>query len=532
MTNRLEPNLGRSPVTSTPGRAGTTTPLRMALAAGVAVAFLASLAGPADAASRSKRQAEAAKTAKASTKKGDDKGPFGELPKGPLQMVVSIQQQHVTLYANGKRIAQAPVSTGTAAKPTPMGVFSVIEKDRFHHSNLYGNAPMYYMHRLTWSGVAMHEGVLPGVPASHGCIRMPTAFVSKLWLITKLGVRVVVARHDVEPHEFEHAKLFHPKPKPTENPVSDLRPLDGLRPTFATLGNSTVGFGGERPLLRLAQATVAETDAVKTPDTGTQLPVTARENPTADAPMFVSPKVVPIESLRGSSPGQTIEPKIEAADAPKPVEVETTASTPAPAAAEAPKAAAPAAAPRVPAIAEAPKAPEPEKPAPTATEPAKPAPPKNRTAEPVKRNGQVAVFISKKEKKIFVRQGFVPVFDMPIEITNPDVPLGTHVYTAMEVLDGARMRWNVITMPAEQPRPATTSSRDTKRGKKNEPPPKPVVETRPASNAMQALDRVQMPPEAAERISELLIPGSSLIISDQGLGNETGRYTEFIVLTR
>jgi len=167
------------------------TLLRRALVASVAFAFVASFADTADAQSRkSKRPAPAA----SKVSKTDTKGPFGDIPKGPLQMVISIGQQHATLYSNGVRIAQTPVSTGTPDRPTPMGVFSVIEKDRFHHSNLYGNAPMYYMHRLTWSGVAMHEGMLPGFAASHGCIRMPTSFVSRLWLISKLGVRVVVAR--------------------------------------------------------------------------------------------------------------------------------------------------------------------------------------------------------------------------------------------------------------------------------------------------------------------------------------------------
>src|SRR5262245_7469981 len=132
-----------------------------------------------------------------SVKKRDvPREPFGEFPKGPLQMVVSIGQQHVTLYANGTRIAQARVSTGTASHPTPTGVFSIIEKDRWHRSNLYDSAPMFYMQRLTWSGVAMHEGILPGYPASHGCIRMPTDFASRLWLVTKLGVRIIVARND------------------------------------------------------------------------------------------------------------------------------------------------------------------------------------------------------------------------------------------------------------------------------------------------------------------------------------------------
>ena len=136
------------------------------------------------------------------------------MPKGPLQIVVSIDHQRVTLFSNGVRVAQGPVSTGVPGRPTPMGVFSVIEKDRYHRSNLYSNAPMPFMQRITWSGVALHEGVLPGYPASHGCIRMSRDFAQKLWPTTQLGARVVIARGELAPVDFEHPKLFVPKPKP------------------------------------------------------------------------------------------------------------------------------------------------------------------------------------------------------------------------------------------------------------------------------------------------------------------------------
>src|SRR5215467_12268420 len=212
------------------------TSWRHALASGVALSFIAGFVGSADAAYGRAQ----------SVKKGDAarKEPFGQLPKGPLQMVVSIGGQHVTLYANGTRIAQARVSTGTPGHPTPMGVFSIIEKDRWHHSNLYGAAPMFYMQRLTWSGVAMHEGVLPGFAASHGCIRMPTDFASRLWLITRLGVRVVVARNDPAPYEFEHPKLFSPQLKPVAQ-LSEAQPA--LRASIASAESG-------RPVT-LAQAT-------------------------------------------------------------------------------------------------------------------------------------------------------------------------------------------------------------------------------------------------------------------------------------
>ena len=203
--------------------------LRAALVSGVAFVLLAGSAGsaaaqrglygagcyayPVDAPSRRARSAAPAKERKVEPKK--DPG-FGEMPKGPLQLVVSIGTQKVTLFSNGVRVAQGPVSTGVPGHPTPMGVFSVIEKDRYHHSNIYSGAPMPFMQRITWSGVALHEGVLPGYPASHGCIRMSHDFAQKLWPVTRLGVRVIVARNELEPVEFSHPKLFTPKLKPPE----------------------------------------------------------------------------------------------------------------------------------------------------------------------------------------------------------------------------------------------------------------------------------------------------------------------------
>ncbi len=196
--------------------------LRKTLISGIALAFVASLALPAEAAPRSKIKSKQA----ASAKKRDVpiKDPFGDMPKGPLQLVVSIADQRVTLYSNGTRVAQGPVSTGMAGYPTPNGVFSILQKNRHHRSNIYSNAPMPYMQRLTWSGVALHEGVLPGYPASHGCIRMTRDFASRLWVVTKLGVRIVVARNDVVPYEFDHPKLLVPKQKPAQPPVAEIEP--------------------------------------------------------------------------------------------------------------------------------------------------------------------------------------------------------------------------------------------------------------------------------------------------------------------
>ena len=94
-------------------------------------------------------------------------------PQGAVYAVISLADQHVTVYDATGRIAQSRISTGMPGHPTPIGLFSIIGKERWHHSNIYSGAPMPFMQRITWSGVAMHTGVVPGYPASHGCIRLP-----------------------------------------------------------------------------------------------------------------------------------------------------------------------------------------------------------------------------------------------------------------------------------------------------------------------------------------------------------------------
>ena len=121
------------------------------------------------------------------------------------------------------------MSTGMKGHSTPMGVFSVIQKHKFHHSNIYSGAPMPYMQRITWSGVAMHAGVLPGYPASHGCIRMPMAFAVKMWNWTKMGARVIVTPGEMTPASFSHPLLVAQKVVP--QPVDRRRAQERLPKT-------------------------------------------------------------------------------------------------------------------------------------------------------------------------------------------------------------------------------------------------------------------------------------------------------------
>ena len=128
----------------------------------------------------------------------------------PIMAIVSIKSQQVTIYDADGWILRAPVSTGTKGRETPAGVFSVVEKDKDHHSNLYDDAWMPNMERITWSGIALHGGPLPGYAASHGCIRMPYGFAENLFGRTQIGMRVIIAPNDAEPVEFSDPKLFVP----------------------------------------------------------------------------------------------------------------------------------------------------------------------------------------------------------------------------------------------------------------------------------------------------------------------------------
>jgi L,D-transpeptidase catalytic domain len=135
-----------------------------------------------------------------------------EIIKGPLQIIISVADQRISVYDDGILIARSSVSTGVQGHPTPVGVFSVIGKELWHRSNIYSAAPMPYMQRITWSGIALHAGVLPGHPASHGCIRLANDFAIRLWHLTKRGTRVIIAANNVDPIQIANPRLFS-KPK-------------------------------------------------------------------------------------------------------------------------------------------------------------------------------------------------------------------------------------------------------------------------------------------------------------------------------
>ncbi len=132
------------------------------------------------------------------------------VPEGPLVMVISITEQRAYLYRNGLLIAVSTVSTGKKGKETPTGVFTILQKNKDHKSSLYNDAPMPFMQRLTWDGVALHAGKLPGYPASHGCVRLPYDFAKVLFDTTDFGMTVVVADETSSVPNVAHPSVFAP----------------------------------------------------------------------------------------------------------------------------------------------------------------------------------------------------------------------------------------------------------------------------------------------------------------------------------
>ncbi|MEZ5786072.1 MAG: L,D-transpeptidase [Xanthobacteraceae bacterium] len=405
--------------------------------------------------------------------------------KGPLTVVVSIGEQRVRVFDATEQVAESRTSTGVRGYDTLRGVFSVIQKNRHHYSNLYNNAPMPYMQRLTWTGTAMHTGVVTGRPASHGCIRLPNSFAARLWQMTKLGTRVIVARNGVEPVAISHPTLANLRQTPLAEAIARMEAAAGKLAANANEGSITDGLGTPMPDLRL-----------------TKEPAASAENEVRMAPAKPS-----------ASPA--VAPEIIAAPV---VAMGSDAAEKA--------AAAPAQTPSAPVVAMGSDA-QGTGVAPAASDPVpvpEPAPALLKQLKP----GPLAIFVSRKEGRLFVRKAFEPVFDMPIKIANPELPLGTHVYTATGYNDDqTTFQWMAISLPPEQR--AVKRSKRRGRGHAVSEADAPVIA---AASATEALSRVEIPKAVLDRIGYLLEPGSSLTISDKGLGSYTGKGTGFIVLSR
>ncbi|WP_291605259.1 L,D-transpeptidase family protein [Bradyrhizobium sp.] len=490
----------------------------------------------------------------------------GAKPHGPLIIAISIEKQKLKVYDSNGFFAESPVSTGMKGHSTPMGVFSVIQKHKFHRSNIYSGAPMPYMQRITWSGVAMHAGVLPGYPASHGCIRMPMAFATKMWNWTRMGARVIVTPGELTPENFSHPLLasFKVPPQPaaaaepeanthvgaksdkgspetrteSANNVVELKPSVG-HADLATPANGDAAPSEPREHTRTADA---GSDARPAKEPLTMSDAAANNNaPPREGPAARSDSgpMADVEAAKNADNNQTA--TSDAATA-KPAETaDAIKKDQGPSEGEKPAAAnaAPVDATRKP------------DPAATATVEARPIAqdakkdesrltagdkPVATKPEPPKRAGQIAVFVSRKDSKLYVRQNFSPLFEVAVTIAPSDRPLGTHVFTAeVDKEDANSLRWSVVSLPL--------SARYLQRGDQDlqitqrrrvagaiPPEAKPIpVPDSPA----QALDRLAIPADTMARINEMLTSGGSIIVSDQGINQgETGAGTDFIVRLR
>ncbi len=391
----------------------------------------------------------------------------------PIMAIVSIKSQQVTFYDADGWILRAPVSTGIKGRETPAGVFAVIEKDKDHHSSLYDDAWMPNMQRITWNGIALHGGPLPGYAASHGCVRMPYGFAEKLFDKTRIGMRVIISPIDAPPVEFSHPALFEPNVEAVAAAPARAETLarEAVQAATAAEGAKKVAATAAREAAPLT-ASLRKLEWLKT---------------RADAALALADKAL--------AAAKTDQAKVRAEDlkqkaAAKAAEMETQLDT---AKADA-KSKLDAAA----AAKDAAKAAETEKAA-----AAKAASEAKLALEPV------SVYISRATQKLYVRRNthkawpdggevFDASIEVPVTIRNPDRPIGTHVFTAMARND-AGLRWTAVTIDN-------------------------------GDDAKDALDRITIPKDVLDRIAPTALPRSSIIISDEPLSSETNYRTEFVAV--
>ena len=404
----------------------------------------------------------------------------------PIIAIVSLRSQQITVYDAKGWTLRAPVSSGQKGRETPAGIFSVIQKNAEHYSNLYDDAYMPHMQRITWSGIALHGGVLPGRPASHGCVRMPFEFAAHLFDATRVGMRVIVAPHDVTPVEIAHPSL--PSAKTATGAIAAARAAEAEEATRKA----------DRARLAAVTASRDAAQAMTAVRVAENLKLRA-EAELASAEMALGSAVSPeakgrAEDIKAKAIARIaeLETRWAAAKAELQPKLDSVASTR--------EAAVAAEAVRVPA-AEAARA-------------------AARELQPI------SVFISRKTQRLYVRRAFEPVMESPVTIVDAERPIGTHVFTAMERNSDTDMRWSAVTV--EEGR-AQDIVEPLGRGRMDRDRYAKLISS-DGSVAKTALDRIEIPQDVLERIAGLASPRSSLIISDEGLSSETGKGTDFVVL--
>jgi hypothetical protein len=392
----------------------------------------------------------------------------------PIMAIVSIKSQRVTFYDADGWILRAPVSTGTTGRETPAGVFAVIEKDKDHHSTMYDDAWMPNMQRITWNGIALHGGPLPGYAASHGCVRMPFGFAEKLFDKTQIGMRVIISPNDAEPVDFSHPALFVPKAEA----------IAAAPARAETLAREAAEAARTAEEAKKTAATTAREAA--------SLPASLRklesQKKGADAELaYADRALAAAKTDQARAKAEELKQKAvaKAADAATQLDAAKADAQPKRDAAVVAKDAAKAAATRK-------------------VETAKAATDAKLALEPV------SVYISRATQKLYVRRNthkpapdgggevFDTTIDVPVTIRNPERPLGTHIFTAMAKSD-AGLRWSVVTIDS-------------------------------GDDAKNALDRIAIPQDVLDRIAPTALPRSSIVVSDEPLSKETNYRTEFVAV--
>ncbi|WP_047307200.1 L,D-transpeptidase [Rhodopseudomonas palustris] len=391
----------------------------------------------------------------------------------PVMAIVSIKEQRVTLYDADGWIYRAPVSTGTTGRETPAGVFTVVEKDKDHRSTMYDDAWMPHMLRITWNGVALHGGPLPGYPASHGCVRMPYGFAERIFDRARIGMRVIVSPEEAAPVDISHPVLFSPS-------AEALAAAPARAETAAREAEQAAEAADEAKA-----AAAAAARAVK--PLKDSLRKLERARTRAEAALKAADKVL-VAAATDEARAKAEQRQQQAAQ--QLGEVTTQLET-AKADADAKHAAAAA-------TKEAAKAAAAKK-----AETAKLATDARLAQEPV------SIYISRATQKLYVRRNtrkplpdggelFDSSIEVPVTIRDPDRPIGTHIFTAMARND-AGLRWSAVTIES-------------------------------ADDARSALDRVTIPPEVLDQIGPTALPRSSIVVSDEPLSAETNYRTEFVAV--
>jgi lipoprotein-anchoring transpeptidase ErfK/SrfK len=480
----------------------------------------------------------------------------------PLMAIISIKSQQVTIYDADGWILRAPVSTGMTGRETPSGVFSVVEKDKDHHSNLYDDASMPNMQRITWSGIALHGGPLPGHAASHGCVRMPYGFAENLFDKTHIGMRVIISPDDAEPVDFSDPALLVPNaaaiaaaPERAEKLAREAAevaktadeaksaataatratlPLAALQRKLEWLKSRTdAELAFAEKVLTGAQTNLAKSEdlrqkaAAKAADLATQLDTAkadlqskldavaaARDTAAAQDPAAVQDATAAHDAAAAAREAASLTASVHKLEYLKTrTDAELAYADKALAAAKANQARAEdmkqkAAAKATDMATQLNTAKADAKAkldaAAAAQSAAKTAEAKRADAAKAAHDAKLAlepvsIFISRSTQKLYVRRGFDAVLEVPVTIRNPDKPLGTHIFTAVANTKGVGLRWTAVTIDN-------------------------------GDDAKDALDRIAIPQEVLDRVAPTALPRSSLVISDEPLNRETNYRTEFVVV--